>query len=1355
MKELSNISKSLSLLEVKALFDIAMLSRYTKYSDHLMRANNVYRFIYDKGYSGLQYQCRYLKDLYETRNQLGDYSSIDIVANDILRAYDTYKNVYQRDTSYTLDDIRNAIEILCTDVKNLILKLFHGETVYTLLLETPVGYSGVYQYTKGLYGQLRIDASQSNFYAFKDYLITKDLSVNNIVEEDAMLDIQGLVFNLYPQFISTAQTSNLQENYTLNSVRDVKTANGVLDMSTRKCIEEKLTGEDFSLTDIFNDLYKFDSVLFIRRHTDLPAYSVLDWYINYTSSAFKKSLLELQEQTLNTNINFISYINSFECSRLVGYSIGSSIGQDFQKKISIANAVMSYIYETIYTINSVNDFRVTLNYLCSFIEKNYMHYTDTRITNGFFEAEEGTIPDYINLSLMKNNPSFYTKETLDSVNLFMENTLYSKISSKESNNSQFLSSKNSYSDDCYVLTPSGWDKLNRFLDLLKKLDDLVEKCKSYGASIEDVLTSYYTFMKEYDNGSCKNYTLRGSILSAFNNKLYYYCTDVKDNPLFEDKIYKHYVQDYYATPQKEPLFNWQLQSIYSGRKLVYNDTTNRYIQDMQMLSCLNKTEYYRYLEAGIFSLLTIAFPESIDYNRDDGYYSLDMNISLTADFSCVAPQFKPLLEYLGINIGDTDIDIDAIGSLEDFEKLLLDSLDNIVDYDLQKEWFANAIPQRFVSVFILVVLLCGEYLSYCSNDYTNTYLGITNKFNKRCWTSIVNNVKAQTFGYRGYWLSEIISGLKLGIGMMLIKKLGLNTNDRMSIVRLGTTFIQQVNYILSGSNVDFIKLMESSVTIISDKLWNEIKKPMVVTINGLDYHLCFIGIDTILLDGEVYTLKLYDSPVTSKCTLSLIDSDKNVVYSINVGSDSFKINLKLDNYFRELIKSIDSTILIRYIRSVWEPTVVLLITEYAEKNNVRILPITTSDVWNVLVSSFCMEYDRHPLYINGTKLSEPCVTAKAVDLNTALRGNESGYNRYVSEFSLLKRLVHGNDLMVVEKDKEGFSTFYWRFISFDGKSIHNTPFKSEYNQANDIVCLNPILHLLSYWNQSKTLLECYGPAHCVAYLLNSLEHNPKHRYNVPYKKYVRSEIVPSTFIKYNVKNGIKTPIDKLCSDILFQSGTKTPLIHYMNSDNSQEITHKEKLYRPIYWTKGESCSKPIQTYCELAFQDQTQSYRDMLLSDHLLNSDRPENIQEVMQEAYTTLDSIVVSLPFETKVTASDSVDDLRETLKTWFNSKSSALNTFVYENQTKLNMNDLGSFRPVGKTMREEPWFRGNDYCVNSDGWVCYKDGVTPRGKLIFDDNTSVRMCGFLYRTDVWIVITLGETETDDVITVRNYGDF
>ena len=33
--------------------------------------------------------------------------------------------------------------------------------------------------------------------------------------------------------------------------------------------------------------------------------------------------------------------------------------------------------------------------------------------------------------------------------------------------------------------------------------------------------------------------------------------------------------------------------------------------------------------------------------------------------------------------------------------------------------------------------------------------------------------------------------------------------------------------------------------------------------------------------------------------------------------------------------------------------------------------------------------------------------------------------------------------------------------------------------------------------------------------------------------------------------------------------------------------------------------------------------------------------------------------------------------------------------------------------------------------------------------------MCGFLYRTDVWIVITLGETETEDVITVRNYGDF
>lgn len=1352
MKELSNVSKSLSLLEVKALFDIAMISHSTKYTDHLIRINNIYRFIYDKSYTGLQYQNRYLKDLFETRDQLEGNSSIDIVANDILKVYDTYVNVYRNKTSYTLDDIRNALEVLCTDVKNLILKLFHGETVYTLLLETPVGYSGVYQNTKSLYGQLRTDASQSNFYAFKDYLILKDLSVNNLVEEDAIIDIQGLVFNLYPQFISTASASKLQEVYALNSVRDVKTANGVLDMSTRKCIEEKLAGEDFSLTDIFNAIYKFDSIMFIRRHTDLPAYSVLDWYINFTSNDFKKSLIDVQEQTSGTSINYIHYINTFECSRLVGYSIGSGIGQDFQKKISIANTVMSFIYNTIYTINNVNDFRVELNQLCGLIEKSYMHFTDTRITNGFFEAEEGTIPDYVNLSLMKSNPSFYTKETLDSVNLFLEDDLYSKMSSKESNGSQFLSVKNSYSDDCYVLTPSGWDKLNRFLDLLRKLDEVAEKCKSYGASIEDIITSYYTFMKEYDNGDCKNYTLRGSILNTFNDKLYCYCTDTKENPLFDDKIYKHYVQSYYAIPQKEPLFNWQLQSIYSGRKMISNDMSNRYMQDMQMLSCLNKTEYYRYLEAGLFSLLTIAFPESIDYNRDEGYYSLDINITSTADLSCVAPQFKPLLEYLGVNVGDADLD--SIGSFEDFEKMLLDSLSNTIDYDLQKEWFANAISQRFVSVFVLIVLLCNEYISYCSNDYVNTYLGITNKFNKQCWTTVVNNVKAQTFGYRGYWITEILSGLKLGIGMMIVKKLGLNNINRTEIAHYGTSFIQQIKYILSDGDVDFIRLMESSVTIISDKLWNEVKKSIKVNINGLDYHLCFVGVDTILLDGKVYTLDLYDNPVTSKCMLRLIDSDKNVVYEINVDSDSFKINLKLDNYFRELMKSIDSTVLLRYIRSIWEPNVVLLITEYAEKYNIRILPITTSDVWNILVSAFCMEYDKHPLCINGTKLSEPCVTAKAVDLNTSIRDTELGYKRYASEFSLLKRMVHGNDLMVVEKDKEGYSTFYWRFISFDGKSIYNTPFKSEYNQASDIVCLNPILHLLSYWNQSKTLLECYGPVHCVAHLLNTLEHNPKHRYNVSYKKYVRSEIVPSTFIKYDVKNGIKTPIDKLCSDILFCSGTKTPLMHYMGN-SSQGTIRKERLYRPIYWTKGESCSKPIQNYCELAFQDQTQSYRDMLLSNHLLNSDRLENLQEVMQEAYTTLDNMVVSLPFETKVSVSDSVDDLKETLKTWFNSKSSELNDFICKNQTKLNMNDLGSFRPVGKTMREEPWFRGNNYCVNSNGWVCYKDGITPRGKLVFGEDTSVKMCGFLYRTDVWIVITLGETETDDVITVRNYGDF
>lgn len=1353
MKELSNIAKSLSLLEIKSLFDVAMISHYTKYTDHLTRSNDIYRFIYDKNYDGLQYQNRFLKDLLETNNQLKDSSFIIVVASDILRTYDAYVNVYHNKTSYELVDIESALEVLCTDVKNLILKLFHGETVYTLLLETPIGYSGVYQNTKNLYGQLRTDTAQSNFYAFKDYLISKDLSVNNIVGEDAIVDIQGLVFNLYPQFISTAQVSKLQDEYMLSSVRDVKTVNGILDMSTRKCLEEKPIGEDFSLTDIFNDMYKFDSVLFIRRHTDLPAYSVLDWYINHTSKDFKKSLIDLQEQTSNTSINYISYINTFECSRYLGYTIGSSIGQDFQKKITITNTVMSYIYNTIYTINNVNDFRIALNQLCGLIEKSYMHFTDTRITNGFFEAEEGTIPDYVNLSLMKSNPSFYTKETLDSVSLFADSDLYLKLSSKESSGGQFLSVKNQYSDDCYVLTPSGWDKLNRFLDLLKKLDEVVEKCKAYGASIEDILTSYYTFMKEYNTGGCKNYTLRGSILNTFNNKLYCYCTDTKENPLFDGNIYKHYVQDYYATSQKEPLFNWKLQSIYSGRKIISNDISNRYVQDMQMLSSLNRTEYYRYLEAGLFSILTTAFPESIDYNRDECYYSLDVNITSTADLSCVASKFNPLLEYLEIDVDKSNMD--SIGNFEDFEKMLLDSLSNTIDYDLQKEWFANAIPQRFVSVFVLIVLLCNEHITYCSNDYVNTYLGITNKFNKQCWTTTVNNVKAQTFGYRGYWISTILSGLKLGIGMMLVRKLGLHNIERTEIIRYGISFIQQIKYILSNSNIDFINLMELSTTIISDKLWGEIKQSIKINVKGLDYHLCFVGLDTILLDGEVYTLDLYDNPITNKCMLRLIDSNKTVVYEINVSPEAFKVNLKLDNYFRELMRSIESTALIRYLRSMWEPNIVSLITEYAEKRNIRILPITTSDVWNVLVSAFCMEYDKHPLCINGARLSEPCATIKAFDLNTSLRDNEPGYKRYNSEFTLLKRIVHGNDLMVVEKDKEGYSTFYWRFIRFDGRSIYSTPFKSEYNQFGDMVCLNPILHLLSYWNQSKTLLECYGPIHYVAYLLNSLEHNPKHRYNIPYKKYVRSEIVPSTFIKYDVKNGIKTPIDKLCSDILFCCNTKTPIMHYLNNADSQGIVRKERLYHPVYWTKGESCSEPIRNYCAMAFKDQTHSYRDMLLSNHLLNSDRVENLQEVVQEAYTTLDKIVVSLPFETKFTASDSTDDLRKTLQIWFSKKCEELNDFVRKNQTKLNMNDLGSFRPVGKSMREEPWFRGNNYCVKSDGWVYYKDGIVPRGKLVFDNNDSVKMCGFLYRTDVWIVVTLGDTDSEDIITVRNYGDF
>ena len=104
MRRLDKITRIVSLYEMKALYDIALILKHTQLdytnSNQLRVESNVYRFIYgdsdniSESLTTLNYRYRSVEGLSKTHDALMGKCYMDVVEADILSCYSGFAEVY-------------------------------------------------------------------------------------------------------------------------------------------------------------------------------------------------------------------------------------------------------------------------------------------------------------------------------------------------------------------------------------------------------------------------------------------------------------------------------------------------------------------------------------------------------------------------------------------------------------------------------------------------------------------------------------------------------------------------------------------------------------------------------------------------------------------------------------------------------------------------------------------------------------------------------------------------------------------------------------------------------------------------------------------------------------------------------------------------------------------------------------------------------------------------------------------------------------------------------------------------------------------------------------------------------------
>lgn len=1358
MRSLNKVTKVLTLYEIKACYDIVLINMHTRLDSNydLIPSTNIYRFIYgreskpaegaDYRFVGdLDYRYRYNEELANTKNAMPGADPIDIIAQDIINTYKRFCVHYMKTHSsppvygnitITEDVILNAVDTLKKAVIKLIMKLFHNETVYTLLLSTPIGKEGLYKrLDRKLYGVHKTDIFDMDYASFRDYLIYKR---SRIINTAKYVDIQGLTFNCLDQYFSEVHKNpDIQQRYALYSVKDIETSKGVMDKSSRDLLEMKSAEiPTYSLTGLFNKCRELDSVLFTKRNTNTFNYSIIEWYADYVSTESKKFLVK--NNISKSMPQFMGYQECFENTMLLGNS-AIDVSEDFRAKIESAKKIFTELFEKWYMQKNGTVDRAKINSLCKLCEYEYTHLSidyntgqhygsKRKKTHGVLDvsnASDATGDNhYINLEYYNKVPSnyreMYTSVKSEEVNIYLEP--YFQANAKEGPCSFMSIDTSSDSIDMeYVLLPSGLKRIQQILEIFQELDELSAKLEKINATIQELLPAYY------NNMPC---TLEGALVYALQEKRIA-VQEPSKNPLFDGAL----LNSLSETVEEATTFDWSLPKW-------YKETDNRSTGvDMDLsrvtsnLCGLGQEHYPKYLESILFTILTQAFPRSIQDNNSC-YYFIDESIAsasscdigeyngtdytmLMKKLGCVEPTAPTRNDFI---MQETDQELadsfaddnwtETLAKLDIDIMELVDTLDDIelAEYriDLRKEFFTQNNVNTLYTLVTLAMLLCNEFYTYKTKAYRCDYVGL-NQATKKTWTTRAGGTFITTFKEThekdfkdlGPRVEDVISKIAGAIQTIFNEDEALiPLRDQSSLTLVKDSKAMEIIDIISGQLIEnpalrVPALAELTPDMIKKRLLENKYRLKPFTYNNRNYVLVVASIDMIIFNGIKYSVKVKDGYMYA---IPFRKEDEYPTFKISLNGVTLT-PLHYDDGWKKFFTMTQNNAAIRYIYMSWEPKIRELIAEMCKSTfNGAVTPIvfTTKNVWQLMRYMFCDIASQ-----NGQE--RPIMVVEAnVAKNISYEDPDCPPSKLITEVPRKVTNLDGSEDEVYE--------YYW--------TVSNEKYPY-------------VLDYLAVWNNAKMLLEAFSDIHQVSYTLHNVALDPKYRYNSEYRDYLSQGF---TALLWEQPNKVKTPIDLLNWSAL--SVTEDDI---MIGDTSQGNSSP---FKPVRWNVN-AIDKTRQEQRRHLIQMQSKGVIHYLKSNNITyhtGTGYVSPLTEVLDIFKSKLDSIQSKSLFAVKG-VDDSTKNAEEKLKIYGLYKD-AIKQFVDDNRQSLNAIRIGTEK-TGRSLQSERFYRVNNWVRDQEtGILCTLSKIpymVKKGNLV----------GFLYHIGYWICIDINNPSN---ITFRPY---
>lgn len=1377
------IDSELNLHEMKACFDIALikLHTYLDTNNKLCRKNNIFCFIYGTSSNmnndtrnDLNYRYRgvsALNSVFDAHKDDVDFNMIDVVALDIMDAYAGYcvvnhksnNTVQYGNLTITTEVMADALLKLKQEVIKVILKLLHGETIYTLLLDTPIGRDGVYNQSAGkFYGDRRDDVSDMNYSSFRDYLIVHNPKIREL---PVIVDIQGLVFHCLKQyFADVMRTPDIQQRYALYSARDVETRKGLMDKSSRDLLEMRDTHlPDYSLTRLFEMLRKLDGIFFHKRNCGV-VYSILEWFAEYTSSDILKHINTVQQNRTHNaheiaygaNADkpaFSRYQETFEYRVLLRKYDGGA-EDEFMEKIMSTRKVLTLLYEEWYLQKDAKISTEKINKLCALCERLYFHnYKDYRtgkmygstkkIKNGVLEVtiESDKRPThYINLveyrQLMNNGGvtrlKEYTCVPKDRVELYLDTLIQTNINDNQSmfDYSGIREQGNALE---YILLPEGVTRIKDILKLFQELDIVASKLEQCNASLYEILPAYYSETPA---------TIRGALQYALQEKRIASFTP-SSNALFDDKIFN----DTRVRREDTVVFDWSI-----PRTTELTDSSNKPVQSLADVTKtwlgLSNAHYLKYYESVLYNIFLMAFPNSLREGESHKYYEFRntvaeippdkfgtstscINGKQLTDYDLMAKElhidfYEPKEKASSNFMHDTDMRVamdtaDAIawasmligGSVEDVTMAV--SKPEIEPYrvDLRREFYASCTVNTLYTIFCLFSLLYKEYLKYTSKNYYCQYAGYYD--DKTIWGTKIpwDNIKSTAVGDMGPYLCNTIKNIKEVHDVVTNKHTGLATEEKyLPYLELLTSHLDK------DVTVSIPALAELSPDMIQRRLlskrWH---KPDIS--NGL----CFVAVastDMIIFNGRRYDIACYTNSQGYVTTLVALPTDVEDSDIPNIKCASVDITqyhrdgilstnvfgITICDSYKALCKATKNNRLFYYLTAVWDEIVADLVCEivqieYASEIS-RILGYQNKEVIRSNLRVFTA--------------TDAWMIFKSLFANDPVKGiNDAQLHSVIqSEVPL------ATDTDVTYRP---ITNYYWR-LDEQGVPI--------------------ILKHLTSWNSASLIIRSLADVHQLSHALNTLA---KDKILKNYKEY--TEFVSGLFVDLlwehrageDTRNA--TAVARLSANAFLQAGNS-------DQDSTEETTSlwKYNSYRPIYWI-----DKDVPT----AIHKSLTSGQAQYITDMLTNASNPVigttpknvkwNINDNLKELLSRIAQIQDNEVFPVKgVTNTIDHEQDMEAIKIYGMYRNDiAEYVRVHRDAFKaINIGALG-ITSRSKSLQSERFYQTNHWFMDAETEIMLKN-KSPMIPYSTKDRSRNKFC-FLHHQGYWICIDQATTEISHIM--------